>query len=105
MKKMTNTMNQLKKKVKIQKLPSCIPLEMDKNGQEIRARIPIPFPPQKSEDHDLTKAMTDPPESESLLEQHMERWAQVRRHWKNAYAQNEQRYSDSLNFLKAMFEN
>ena len=51
------------------------------------------------------QAMTDPPASESLLEEHMERWTQVRRRWKNANAQNEERYSDSLNFLKAMFEN
>ena len=51
------------------------------------------------------QAMTDPPASESLLEEHMERWTQVRRRWKNANGQNEERYSDSLNFLKAMFEN
>ncbi len=49
--------------------------------------------------------MTDPPAPGPLLAEHMERWGQVRKRWRNAYAANEARYSDSLNFLKAMFEN
>ena len=45
----------VEKKLKIYKLPPCVPLQVDENGQEIRVRIPKPLPLQKSEDLDLTK--------------------------------------------------
>lgn len=93
------------KKPKIYKLPPCVPLEVDENGHELRIRIPKPLSPQKSADIDISKSMTDPPATDSLLNEHMERWGQVRRRWKTAFAANEARYSDSLNLLKAMFEN
>ncbi len=42
------------KKMKIYKLPACVPLQVDENGSEVRVRIPDPLPPQKSGDFDIS---------------------------------------------------
>ena len=45
------------KKPKIYRLPPCVPLEIDENGQEKRIRIPEPLPPLKSDDLDISKVI------------------------------------------------
>ncbi len=39
-----------------------------------------------------------------LLERHMGHWKSVRKSWKTAYAANEDRYKDSMEVLRGIFE-
>lgn len=93
------------KRPKIYRLPPCTPLPIDDDGEEMKLRIPGPLSVQKSENLDISQAMNDPPPVNLLLNEHMERWTMVRKRWKEAYAVNEERYSDSLDLLKTMFQN
>ena len=46
----------------------------------------------------------DAPDINQLLTEHMVKWLQVRKNWRDAANSNEKRYADSMKILTEMFE-
>ncbi len=110
--------------VVVDKLPAFRPLEKEDNGDEVVLRIPgvvrVPEHQQFSMDEvgaRVSIAVAFPysngtfifqiqneASAEDILKGHMGHWQAVKRSWKTAYAKNEERYKDSLEVLKNMFE-
>jgi len=67
-------------------------------------RIPPPPPVQTGTELDLDLDQTDAPPPALLLSNHLVRWWGVRKAWKQAANENEERYQKSLTILKDMFE-
>lgn len=69
-------------------------------------RLPPPPPPcQTAASLDLDLDMSDSaPPPALLLSNHLVRWWGVRKQWKQAATENEERYSKSLGLLKEMFD-
>jgi hypothetical protein len=99
-------------------LPHCRPL---KSGKEGGIRIPEPIKRSIAKTIEINKVAqlrhsifsgfdayfsfqldkSHPPE---LLRDHMSRWQETRRRWRQAYARNEARYADSIAMLQNMFQ-
>jgi len=67
-------------------------------------RLPPPPAVATGRELDLDLDQTDAPPPALLLSNHLVRWWGVRKAWKQAAAENERRYSASLNIIKDMFE-
>lgn len=67
-------------------------------------RIPSP-PPKRMEENMVVSSSDDAPSHESLLTKHILRWRAVRQKWKDASFINDERYRESTNMLKAMYDN
>lgn len=92
----------------IYKMPAHVPLRKDDEGTPLSVRIPTP-PPQRDIDADFLEiarknSSGNPPAKDTMLSEHMVRWFKVRRRWREAAAKNEDRYKESMDLLKDMFE-
>ena len=86
------------------KMPAFTPLEMDAFGNEIKLRIPSPPPVKKLDPDFLEVARGVGMSKHTILNEHMANWTRIRRRWRNAAAHNEERYKESMEILKEMFE-
>lgn len=70
-----------------------------------QTRIPSPLPcqAQNKEEINLNYDETTLPSKEELLDSHLERWHNVKRHWIKTAAINENRYAMSTQILKAIY--
>ncbi|CAH2015956.1 unnamed protein product [Acanthoscelides obtectus] len=70
-------------------------------------RIPPPLPEQQQnkDNINLNYDQCEPPEKEVLMQNHLERWSKVKKKWIETAAKNEERYSKSLEILKAIYIN
>ena len=84
----------------VYKLPPHAPIPADGPSP----RIPPAPPVQTGAELDLDLDQTDAPPPALLLSNHLVRWWGVRKAWKQAANENEERYSKSLTVLKEMFE-
>jgi len=67
-------------------------------------RVPPPRPPPVLEGVDLELEISDSTPPAILLSNHMVRWWEVRKSWRQASLNNEKRYEKSLKILKEMFK-
>jgi len=67
-------------------------------------RVPPPRPPPVLQGVDLELQVSDSTPPAILLSNHMVRWWEVRKSWRQASQDNEKRYSKSLSILKEMFD-
>ena len=81
----------------VYKLPRFEPLKPDEKPIRIAKRDKIDLV-----DFEVEKIQES--ENSSLLEGHMKQWQKVRNEWKKSYAENEERYKESMNILKEMFD-
>ncbi|KAL7063455.1 hypothetical protein AAHC03_01844 [Spirometra sp. Aus1] len=87
-------------------LPDChyaLPKPNDGlSDNEVRIPPPLPSPGQP-----FVINVENPPKEmspEGLLEQHITRWREIRRKWKGACRENEERYRESYIILKEMYD-
>jgi len=67
-------------------------------------RVPPPRPPPVLEGVDLELEISDSTPPAILLSNHMVRWWEVRKSWRQSSLENEKRYEKSLKILKDMFD-
>ena len=91
-----------KKDPDVYKLPAFQPLEMGKNGKEKCLRIPKTDKPEVSSSLAINK--TGAPSAADLTDGHLKHWAEVKKNWKRAYAENEKRYGESLKVLERIYK-
>ncbi|XP_040578749.1 protein lin-37 homolog [Lepeophtheirus salmonis] len=95
-----------KKGKQIYKMPIFEPLEANLYEKEfVSPRIPQPFEMERDESFDVNKFQEeDSPSPAILLGDHMVRWCQVRKRWKTSAQKNEERFEESAQLLRNMFE-
>jgi len=81
-------------------LPEPVPVENEGHCP----RVPPPRPPPVLEGVDLELEISDSTPPAILLSNHMVRWWEVRKSWRQASLNNEKRYEKSLKILKDMFK-
>ncbi|KAL5962094.1 hypothetical protein TSMEX_010407 [Taenia solium] len=90
----------------VDQLPDChyaLP-KPDDGLTDSQVRVPQPLP---SSGQPFVINVENPPKEmspEGLLEQHITRWREIRRKWKAACRENEERYRDSYVILREMYD-
>ncbi|KAG9482827.1 protein lin-37 homolog [Eleutherodactylus coqui] len=72
-------------------------------GEPINLRIP-PTLPREDEPLNISAPSEMTPSMSTLINQNMNRWKKIRQRWKDASYRNQQRYAQSMNVLKEMYE-
>ena len=68
------------------------------------SRIPDPILPARAKEWDANDlCRTDGPGASDLLSEHMARWKEVRRRWKDASHKNQRRYMSSIKIIRKLF--